>query len=866
MCGIGRVPGGIAGPGGVGGVGASGPAADSGAIRLRWTAFERNQVLREVAAGVRTLGLGERGPAIAALQDTLRALGFTRAASSGTFSRDTQNAVAAFQRAQRLAPSGEVDAATIGALDAARVARTRRPKEGPLDGKFYMDSTTFAGAAPFRWARDSFELEAVRGVRGMDPMALLDTLRATDANGRTTYQRLRRPEVCEAFCLGYDGMPIDEMKWDEASHALREKNKFVSVTIEGDRFDPDATTGVRRICVGTDKMDDVYYDTANFDLLRNGYSVRGRARWDTDTEIRRILIGVKAGTEIDEFGLKRTAKTDIRRDGATPEEIAGLDKAVRTGKTLWGGREETVAPLKGVYEGLNAKGLLPDIGTNQDVLLMDPKVHVRSVRSRYHLNETPLREVQRLYRECGAPRLNQTLELIASARAAGAVPSAEAAAVDALDAAARGLLDGSAIARAAEARLLALDPAMAPVTADSIRPFLPDAPPQNPRTFEAIEKRRVVAEAVDELYHTFARDLDGVRRTICQAQDRALEDYPDCFIAWQKSIDRALVNKGAVDPFVAKLDAILAKPAAEMEADLATFNTFGEAQRAAGVRAFRDFEPLTPDQLRALRAQLVNEQVRIAERQLEAVGSAARNLWFDEARQVYVPGSRRNTGNFLIDTTDLSEYVKHEDWESIPEAQRTPANTIPRDKIFHCTFVNELQIELGLEKPYIDRMDALKKAIDTDRASLVMKWMDAEARPGVVATDEATDRAAFAGLKALPDAELEAEVARLNDFLRAQGSGLRPVTAADVKRLDPALLTTATRDAAVRTTGETERNLDGARFVFEQYRNMQNIAAEAKGERFLGALRDAGAPAGITYDPTDASKGDLALRMLSAIP
>jgi len=62
----------------------------------------------------------------------------------------------------------------------------------------------------------------------------------------------------------------------------------------------------------------------------------------------------------------------------------------------------------------------------------------------------------------------------------------------------------------------------------------------------------------------------------------------------------------------------------------------------------------------------------------------------------------------MIDTTDMVDMLTMEEWNSIPEAQRTFAQPLPAAKVFNTVFVNELQIELGMEKAYVDRIKALE--------------------------------------------------------------------------------------------------------------------------------------------------------------
>ncbi len=74
--------------------------------------------LAAVARGEREVSVGERGPHVRALQDALSSLGHRpRGGSDGIFGRDTEAALAAFQRANGLPASGRLDRATILALD-----------------------------------------------------------------------------------------------------------------------------------------------------------------------------------------------------------------------------------------------------------------------------------------------------------------------------------------------------------------------------------------------------------------------------------------------------------------------------------------------------------------------------------------------------------------------------------------------------------------------------------------------------------------------------------------------------------------------------------------------------------------------------
>src|SRR3990167_8156299 len=101
----------------------------------------------------------------------------------------------------------------------------------------------------------------------------------------------------------------------------------------------------------------------------------------------------------------------------------------------------------------------------------------------------------------------------------------------------------------------------------------------------------------------------------------------------------------------------------------------------------------------------------VAERQLATAGLMATQLWFDQAREFWVPASNRAFSNFMIDTTDFSYMMSKEEWESIAEADRTFKTALPAAKVFNTVLVNELQIELGMEAAYVARIKELTEKV-----------------------------------------------------------------------------------------------------------------------------------------------------------
>jgi hypothetical protein len=633
--------------------------------------------------------------------------------------------------------------------------------EDDLKDRPFIDDKTFTGQSG-GFARDNEEVEVVLGVQGLTGQRLRSLLIQTDGSGRTLYQRIRRNRIMEAFTYSFS---LDEMPWDATSQAARERMPLVALSIEAERFAIN-DEGERELSVGTDLMDDTYYDTHAYSLLGNGIQLRGRARWDNPTTVRRLLIAAKFGTEIDADGNKTTAKVDIRNDGASATEIADLDKDVRRGMTRWDGSDEAAEPVRGVYEQVMAKNLLLDIGARKGVLLLEPAAHLRSTRSRYHMNEASITNVRTVFTN-GATRIQNALNVVERAKTAGIIPAGDRAAVDAFEVAAKGVLDETLLAERITAAGVA-------ITAAELK--LPHEFPE-PTSNAELEKHRVISETINTVYHELATNLDDVDRIITNAVDEDFDDYVDYFRTWRVSLDNTMARKTTYDSFLASHRSL--STAANRAKALADFNAFGEAQKATN-NDFDDFEPLDEAGWDRLEGYLEKAVLTIGERQLATAGLAGRMLWFDQARAHWVPDSSRSFGNFMIDTTDMTDMLSHEEWTSVSEADRTFSAPLPAAKVFNTTFVNELQIELGREEAYVARLKELDAAIAADPSN----------------------------------ADLAAQV-------------------------------------------------EGARFVWNEYRGAMKVLAELKGEQILTRLRRAGAPNDITWEAPADSKGNIALKILS---
>jgi hypothetical protein len=550
----------------------------------------------------------------------------------------------------------------------------------------FVSRGTFNGASSGGgWTRDSVELEATMTVAGVTGARLHAALFADDGTPEGFFD-IRKNRVVEAFTLEYGA---DEMPWSKTEHEAREDFPYVALSVEPGRFELDPEDGRRELQLGTDIMDDTYFDTADYLLLQNAMTLRARVRWDDAESVRRILVAAKFGGGVDEEGIKRAAKLDTRSEGGT--HAPTLDADVRRGLNRWSGGEKPFAAVQAVYEALLDRDVLPDIQGKKDVLVLRPQVHIRSTRSRYHMNEASVRAM-RAFHEMGRARIQMARDAVRDALDAERLGD-EKEAGEALRADADVLLDDTALAAELAAALN--------LPAADLPALLPGA--SAPTDVAGLEQRRKVAELLSARYHAFGEALDDLDREI-SGNDGEFDDLAEQFRWFVLSEEPALATKTTWDPLVERH----AQRTADVATQRAAFNGFGEAQRAAGHEDFEDFEPLDEARWMGMGADLLREHLKISSRMIEGAGTGGLALWFDQARALYVPNSRRSTGNFLIDTIDVTEMMSEQEWRRLDDAQRKPGARVPPDTLFNTVLVNEVQIELGYEKPYLERIEALK--------------------------------------------------------------------------------------------------------------------------------------------------------------
>lgn len=731
-----------------------------------------------------------------------------------------------------------------------------KPKD-PLEGVLHMDATTFAGNSLSK-GRNSQEFETVRRLTGLDGADIVKLAR-TMRGDKSAFKRMRKASASEAFAVGFSRLGFDHVPWDKDAHATREALPYTSLTIEDGRLELDEKKGTYEVSQGTDFFADTYYvakdpkDPKADLLLDNDIMVRARVRYDRPGQPRRILVQSKVGGLVDETGMKAAAKADIRDDSPTETEIAAMDNMVRSGISDWGGSYYGKRPIEAmgnVYASLAEKGALSDIGEHKGVLLLEPGANVFSTRSRYHLNETSPGEIKKLF-DAGDKWIAELSALIDAAP--------DPAALSSLKDQASALQDRTAILeRSREGLAALLGKAPADITVDDVKSYWPRRVSwgSNPSPTNA-DCRKVVADAVSAAYHDFAEAFDDMRRDIAGAKGGGAKDWRlgKDFMTFMRSEDSVLRSTTTVKPFLDYFDKKLAGP--DKDAFVEKFaGWLKDEQNNPKLAEASDKDAA----LALIRKDMVNEHLHIMHRQVQASGTAATQLWFNEARDAYA-NINPTTFNFLIDTFDFVTDVKPEDWANLSDAQKNGLEEIPADKIYNADLISEVQIELGYEKPYTDAISKAKKNLAAAQAGIFMDFALANAgTSGVKAAESQTFKTYLSSLQALSPDQRASQLDQINAFAKDKGSSLQ-LDEASLKGLPTEQLTQANQGKDYKAHAGLVKTLETSEFIWNALVNAQEYIADLRGKRVVKEADRAGF-SGLKWEVSDLSKGAKAISLL----
>lgn len=187
-------------------------AASGQAVSLASDLFKGKSALAEVAGGSGEVAFGARGEGARLVQQALVQLKLIPPPADGVFGRNTQSAVAAFQREAGLSPSGNVDSATLAALDAkiasaGGASSTAAPKpSGPVD-----NSLVFVGMGV--GAKDEAKNFASRTATTAITDTKVNDQVSLKVGGQTKTYDLTKKEGCDSYVrdIGLTGAKADEV-------------------------------------------------------------------------------------------------------------------------------------------------------------------------------------------------------------------------------------------------------------------------------------------------------------------------------------------------------------------------------------------------------------------------------------------------------------------------------------------------------------------------------------------------------------------------------------------------------------------------------------------------------------------------------
>lgn len=228
---------------------------------------------------MRALRLGDRGPLVWELQQTLRSLGFAIDANerlASEFGASTQGALRSLQAREKQTPSGELDVSTVAVLE--RLGAQRHPSERyRVSGLVrHADGSVAVGVEVAAYDVDAFELQPLGAA-------------STDRQGRYAIE-FQRPQFLRAERIGPD----------------------LIVRVLSDRRVP-----THRAALTEADLAEVHYNTGpetRIDLVVDGFAYLGRSEWDWLNQVLPPLLERHGRRELVEHQFEfLSAETDIPR-------------------------------------------------------------------------------------------------------------------------------------------------------------------------------------------------------------------------------------------------------------------------------------------------------------------------------------------------------------------------------------------------------------------------------------------------------------------------------------------------------------------------------------------------------------------------
>ncbi len=608
-----------------------------------------------------------------------------------------------------------------------------------------------------------------------------------------------------------DQAEYNQVPWDQQSHNDRTENSYVWLAIPNEDIpagSSSATPLEDRVTIGFDLFDDYYFDTDDYDLLERDYTIRTRLRFSNATgnsRIQRLLIQVKQGAIVSDEGLKEVHKYEYRLDRRQGDNfpdpmIDELLDDTKKGVNEWehyrsnGTGTPTsnyINPIQRIYADLRLIEEIevilmplkktPDIATRDTVVKQLEAMQVRTdVIASADVSELLRVIIADLKKAANETEIAGVDYLSNDLKGEALLPEAD------------GMTDIMAIEEKAFIRSYRGRFHLSETNPDSIKLFYEEgknilAALQAPIQTYAADEKAVKHEEIKKLSEQINQLLSTK-----PADSKTADSFNNLFTGltvgnsprttFENIISATTLNRTDAIPSAAEVDAmdqekIIADRVNEVYQliadNLSANNNTIYSLVAKGVAA----------------TDALTNILKIRE-----AGSAVQGLWFDRAREFYVPTSNRvldGSGDFIIDTFDVSGMYSADTWGNTPVGDRRNTSQPDQTKMVSNRVSNDLQIEADREEPYRLKMDALITKMETDAT----------------------------GNQPLLD-----KIKELRNVIDKEGTGSAKISTLmkEIKQLGSA-------NPAVTLD---VRLYEGASFVFDQYKNKLKLMAQNK-ERAL---------------------------------
>ncbi len=547
------------------------------------------------------------------------------------------------------------------------------------------------------------------------------------------FKKMSKCKVCEALSFGvYSGgasgvYGAEFIPWDKTSHAVRESLGYLPLTIEKERLMPEGVSNPVKLSYGSDLMDDIYFDSDEFIAFNNNYGLRARKRWDSagllqPASMRRILFGLKNTLPVDPVtGMKVSLKIDDRFDSPSMEDIKNSSNAIPTGFFNVNGQNRIIPSAYRLYSQLSEKGVLASEQGYENILQLKAKTFLRSLRLRFHYGTVDESEI--------LSNFNFGKSILALVVNEAKVIKKQTTNPAELQILQKLINEGQIL----------LDPTKdfdAKGYNTSYLNLLFMVGGVNPQ--DKVLDSRKLADYFSQRLHRLGNLIERNAKLLSQVgsgyDSKTIDMKKIYFIKKYFGIfhdlsDNKMFLIQASMKHYATLKNLLATDA---NAFLAKFNASGntlKANRNIAYKDYAEFQDFTMDDMQQALKDLHWMAMDEAGRQVELAGSSVQQLWFHKL-YTSVMNTQFWSYNMFIDTIDFVGIYTANDFVVDEYDPQNPKNPPVRKTISYSQLTNnhliteesmdanllgsylsnDVQLELGFEKPYIDRKAQLKSA------------------------------------------------------------------------------------------------------------------------------------------------------------